>query len=132
MLGTKSIAPLVGRILLSAIFLVAGYHKILDQTSTVNTLTSHGFPYPSYLAMAATAGEIIGGLMLLVGFWTRFAGIAFFIYSGVLAVVIHNFWTMEAAQQGLQMTIFYFHLALMGGMAYLATFGAGPISIDRR
>jgi len=130
----NAIAQLIGRVLLAGVFVQAGYRKLFDGgiQGTIDNLANHGFPFSVPLGYAAAAGELIGGVMLILGFWTRFAAIAFFIYTAVLAAIFHNFWAMEAAQRAQQMAIFYFHLAIMGGMAYVATFGAGKISLDRR
>jgi putative oxidoreductase len=131
----NSVAQLIGRILLASVFVQAGYRKLFASgiQGTIDSLANHGFPFSVPLAYAAAAGEMIGGIMLIVGLWSRFAAIAFFIYIGVLAALFHNFWAFsDAAQHAQQMAIFYFHLATMGGMAYVAVFGPGSLSIQRK
>jgi len=129
----NAIALLIGRILLAAIFVHGGFAKLFSGgiPAVDENLTNHGFPFHLPLAYAASIGELVGGLMLIVGFWPRVAAIAFLIYTGALAVIFHNFWAMTGAAVGPQTAIFYFHLATMGGMLYVAVFGAGKHAVHR-
>lgn len=131
MFESKSWTLLVGRIFLAAIFFTSGIRKVGNIARTVDNIASHHLPLPLVLAWAATALEVGGGAMLILGLRARCAGAAFFVYTGVLAVIFHSFWGLDGAQYAAQMTAFYDHLAIMGGMLYVAVFGAGPISLDR-
>jgi putative oxidoreductase len=131
----NALALLIGRILLAAIFVHGGYAKLFagGVTAVAENLANHGFPQPMPLAYAASAGELIGGLMLVIGIFPRFAAIAFLIYTGALAIIFHNFWAFtDPAQHAQQSAIFYFHLAIMGGMLYVAVFGAGRHAVHRK
>lgn len=131
MFEIKSWILLVGRVLLAAIFLTSGIHKVGGIERAVGNIESHHLPYPLILAWAAAALEIGGGAMLILGLRARWAGAAFFVYTAVLAVIFHGFWTMDGAQYAAQMTAFYLHLAIMGGLLYVAVFGGGPLGLDR-
>ena len=131
MLDIKSWLLLVSRILLASPFFTAGIRKASGIERTVDNIAAHHLPYPLVLAWAAAALELIGGLMLILGIRARCAGVAFFIYTGVLAGVFHAFWDMSGAQYTQQMAAFYEHLAIMGGMLYVALIGAGPLSLGR-
>lgn len=131
MFEIKSWILLVGRVFLAGIFFTSGIRKVGNIDRTVGDIASHHLPLPLVLAWAAAALEIGGGAMLILGLRARWAGAAFFVYTGVLAVVFHGFWSLDGAQYATQMTAFYYHLAIMGGMLYVAAFGAGPLGLDR-
>jgi uncharacterized membrane protein YphA (DoxX/SURF4 family) len=44
--------------------------------------------------------------------------------------MFHAYWTMNNAAAHSQYSIFFEHIAIMGGMLYVVAFGAGPYSID--
>ncbi len=131
MFEIRSWVLLVGRVLLAAIFLTSGIRKLGGIERTVGNIESHHLPYALVLAWAAAALEVGGGAMLVLGLRARWAGAAFFVYTGVLAVIFHGFWSADSSHYAEQMTAFYLHLAIMGGMLYVAVFGAGPLSADR-
>src|SRR5258708_24740586 len=60
------ILPLVGRILIGLIFLVAGIRKVMGFAGAVAYLTKLGFPAPEVMAVIAIIIEI-GGSILAIG-----------------------------------------------------------------
>jgi putative oxidoreductase len=64
------ILPLVGRILIGLIFLVAGVRKVMGFAGTVAYLTKLGFPAPEVMAVIALIIEIGGSILLIVGWRT--------------------------------------------------------------
>ncbi|MGH7246555.1 MAG: DoxX family protein [Pseudomonadota bacterium] len=122
--------PAIGRILLSLVFVLAGLRQLGDVGGMAAYMSTHGIPGANVLAWGAIALEIGGGLMLAVGLLARLIAAAFFFYTLALAVIFHPYWTMSGAAAHAQQSTFLFHLALMGGMLFVAAFGAGPLSID--
>jgi len=129
----NALALLIGRVLLAAIFVESGVRQLTGGIQPIaDNLANHGFPYSTTLAFASATCQVVGGVMLIAGIFTRIAAIAFFIYIGALAVVFHNFWAMEGAARATNTVIFYFHLASMGGMLYVAVFGAGRFAVHHK
>ena len=128
----KTWGPLVGRILLALLFIVSGYGKIGGFEGTVGYIASKGLPLPQLAAAGAIAVELIGGILLVVGWQARWAATAIFLFLIPATFIFHNFWAVEAAQQGAQQIQFMKNLCIMGGMLYIMAFGAGPCSIDNR
>lgn len=129
-LPATRMAPLVGRILLSLIYVHAGFHKIATFTATASEIAAHGLPLPHLLAAGALAVEIVGGLMLIIGWQARWAALVLCLYRLVLATVFHAFWAAPAAQESVQFSFFFGHLAMMGGLLFVFAFGPGPLSVD--
>jgi putative oxidoreductase len=126
----ENFLPALGRILLSLIFVLAGYRKLTTVAATVVQMAHQGIPYSNVLVWGAIAIEFVGGLMLVAGLFTRCVAFALAIYIAVLAVLFHAYWAAPAAEARNQFNAFFEHLAMIGGMLYVVTFGPGAYSID--
>jgi putative oxidoreductase len=115
-----------GRILLSFIFIVAGFSKIASGgEGMVQYMESAGVP--GFLFWPAALFEVIAGLAILVGFKTR---ISAFLLAGFCIVTAVLFHYVPADQ--MQMTMLMKNFAIAGGLLILARFGAGEFSVDGR
>jgi putative oxidoreductase len=121
----KNLSLLLARILLSAIFIEAGYGKIIKPDATIKTIAAHGVPFADFFLVASIAFEIIGGLSILLGYKTRWGALALFLYLIPVTLIIHTRFS-EAGQ----MTNFMKNLAIMGGFLAVANCGAGNLSLD--
>lgn len=124
--------PLAGRLLLASIFVVSGCRKIGDMSGVAAYMASNGVPAPGLLLVPATAFELGAGLLLAVGLWTRPTAVALLVWTGVLALIFHPFWAVDAKLFSLQLNLFLFHLETAGGLLYVVAHGAGRFSVDHR
>ena len=122
--------PLLGRILIAAIFVLAGINKLGTIDATSANMANHGIPYATNLIWGVIALELVGGAMLIVGLLTRLVALALFFYTLALAVLFHPYWAAAGAAARTQHAFFFGHLAMMGGMLFVVAFGAGPFSLD--
>jgi putative oxidoreductase len=120
----------LGRLLIAGIFVRAGINKLGSIAATSATMAGHAIPYPDILVWGAIAVEIGGGLLLILGLFTRWAALALFFYTLALALIFHAYWTATGGAVRTESASFYGHLAMMGGMLYVAAFGAGRYSLD--
>ena len=118
-------APLIGRILIAALFLMAGLGKLADVSGFSGYLTTGGLP--AFLAWPSIAFEILLGLALLVGYQTRIMALLGAAFCVLVAVLYH----FQPADQ-LQMTMFLKNLAIAGGLLMYFAHGAGAVAIDKR
>jgi len=121
-----------GRALLSAVFLVAGVRKIMIWSAQVAYFTKLGFPAPELFTVLAILVELGAGLALLVGWKTRYAAWLLALFVLIASFMAHRFWEFDAAQQANQMNHFLKNMAIIGGLMFVAAFGPGPASVDRR
>jgi putative oxidoreductase len=128
---SRDIAALVGRILLAVIFIKSGFGKIGGFESTAGYIASKGLPLPQLGAAIAIAVELVGGLMLLVGFKARWAALALFVFLIPTTFVFHAFWAVPPEQMAAQQINFLKNVSIMGGMLMVWAFGPGRLSIDR-
>lgn len=94
-------------------------------------MASMGLPMTEVLLALTIALEIGGGLMILFGFYTRYAAIAFFVCLIPVTLTFHAFWHADAVSLQNQMNNFMKNIAIMGAMIYLAVHGSGSFSLRR-
>lgn len=128
----EKFGPLLGRILLALLFIPAGYNKIGSFSGTAGYIASKGLPLPEVGAVIAIVVELGVGIALLVGFKARYAALVLALFTLAASVFFHNFWAMPAEQVMMQQLMFMKNLAVVGGLLFVAAFGAGPFSLDSR
>jgi putative oxidoreductase len=128
--SSGGIVPLVGRILISAVFIIAGIGKIAGFSGEEMFVASKHLPLPAVALSIAMIIELVGGLAILVGLYTRFTAWIVFLYLIPTTFLFHNFWTMQGGDRLNNMLHFEKNLAIMGGLLFLASFGAGGFSVD--
>ncbi len=114
------------------LFIPGGFSKIGGFAGTVGYIASKGIPLPEVCAAIAIVVELGLGLLLLVGWQTRWAalGIAFFTF--VITFIFHNFWGVPAEQVMQQQQAFFKNMAIVGGLLAIAASGAGAWSLDAK
>ena len=123
---------LIGRLVLAWFFVPAGWGKVAGFAGTVGYATSAGLPLPEVGVAVGLLIELVGGLLLLVGFATRWAALALALFVVVAAFFFHNYWAMPEAQQMMQQLNFTKNLAIGAGLLAFAAFGPGRFSIEGR
>ena len=121
----KDSVLLLGRILMVAIFLSAGYAKLTHYDYMQGYMVSLGLP--SWSMPFIILWELGGGLAILLGFFTRPVALllaAFCVISGFLA-------HLHPADQE-QMINFMKNVSMTGGFLYMAMTGAGAYSLDAK
>ena len=123
--------PLAGRILIALIFILSGFSKISGFSGTVGYIASKGLPLPQLAAIGAMMIELGGGILLVLGWKTRWAAAALLLFTALAALLFHNFWAMPPDQAQNQMIHFMKNISMMGGLLYVVLYGSGPLSLDR-
>ena len=126
----KSSELFLGRMLLSAIFLLSGTMKLMHWEQTAGTMEAKGMPAVPFLLLMAVLFELGGGLSVLLGLKARWGAAALIIFLIPATLVFHNFWTQHGQEMQNQMQHFMKNLTIMGGLTVLAGAGAGAYSLD--
>tara|TARA_B100001123_G_scaffold373925_1_gene438862 strand:- start:297 stop:680 length:384 start_codon:yes stop_codon:yes gene_type:complete len=117
------IVEFLGRVLLSALFLIEGLGKISMQEDVVMYMEDYGVP--GMLFMPAIILEILFPLFLIVGYKTKWAASIMALFTFAVAIIFHtNF------SEGMQMIFFLKDLAIAGGFMIVVAYGPGKISLD--
>lgn len=155
----KAPADLIGRILISLLFLYSAYLKIADNARQMLYAGNgfgtnlNGLAVPGVLFWIATIFEIVIPILIIVGLWTRWAALLLAAYALLTALIFHTVGlfdvnavvteagiytdagTAQAMTQYANITTsfnFFKNLTMAGGLIILAIHGAGAWSMDAR
>jgi putative oxidoreductase len=121
----QNLADLTGRVLISAIFLVAGLNKVTGYAGTQAYMESMGVP--GALLPLVIVLEVFGALAIIAGWRTRVVAFLLAGFSVVSALLFHG-----ALGDPTQFILFMKNLAMAGGFLFLVARGAGEWSLDAR
>lgn len=116
----QAVLALVGRLLLSLIFVTSAISKSFGWAGNVEYMASKHLPLIPVLLFAALLIEALGSLCLITGFAARTAATVMFIYLIPVTFLLHDF-------MGTQ---FQKNVGIMGGLLMVAAFGSGRLSVD--
>jgi putative oxidoreductase len=114
--STPNIRFAIGRALLGALFLILGTSKIFSFAGVAGWMASSGLPFAPVLLALTIGIEVIGGLMLVLGWHSRIAALVLAIFLVPVTLVFHGFWNADAAHFQDQLTSFLKNAAILGGM----------------
>jgi len=117
------IVELIGRILLSTLFLIEGIGKIFMQENVVMYMEDNGVP--GMLFIPAVVVEILFPLLLIVGYKTRLAALVMALFTLTVAIIFHTDFS-----DGMQLISFLKNLAIAGGFMIIIAYGSNKFSID--
>ncbi len=115
----------VGRILISAIFLLSGISKVSAYAATQGYMAAMGLP--GEILPLVIAFEIGASVAIIIGFQTRLVALALVGFALVTAVLFHG----ELGDQ-MQFIMFMKNIAIAGGFLFLAANGPGALALDNR
>lgn len=125
-------AALIGRILVALIFIKSGWGKIPGWEGTAGYMASKGLPLVPLLLAGTIAIELLGGLMIAIGWKTRWAALVIFLWLIPTTFIFHAFWGIDAAQVQNQTNHFFKNVSIMGAMLLLFAFGPGTYSVEKK
>jgi putative oxidoreductase len=122
-----SAVSLLGRLMISALFLISGTGKITTPEATVSYIASVGLPFPDLGLAIAIAVELVLVPALVLGYRSRWVATAIAAYCIATAVFFHRgFADLN------QLFNFFKNVAIAGGLLQIVGFGAGRFSLDAR
>jgi putative oxidoreductase len=123
--GSENAATLAGRVLLSLLFILGGWGKLLAPAATQAMLAKYNLPMVEAAWVLAVVVELGGGLAILFGLFTRPVAFVCAIWCVATALIAHT--NLAERAQEIQ---FFKNMGLTGGFLYVAAFGAGAWSLD--
>ena len=76
--------------------------------------------------------DLVGGILILVGYQTRWASIVLIVFVALTCILVHNFWAMEGPARAANQGHFYKNLALIGALSPDLVHGPGTCSLEHR
>ncbi len=121
----KPYADLVGRVLISLPFVLAGWGKIGGYAGTQAYMQHAGVP--GGLLPLVILLELGGGIAIIIGLFTRPVAFLLAGFSILAAVLFHG-----GSHEEMQQIMLVKDFGLAGGFLFLVANGAGRISVDAR
>ncbi len=118
-----NIVEFLGRIFLSALFLIEGLGKISMKEDVVMYMEDYGVP--GILFIPAIILEILFPLLLIAGYKTRWVASIMALFTFAVAIIFHTDFS-----EGMQMMLFLKDIAIAGGFMIIVVYGPGKISLD--
>jgi putative oxidoreductase len=127
----RDVFLLIARVLLVTLFVIFGWDKFLNFSGTVSYMEAVGLPVATLAAASALIMELVVGLAILVGFYTRPLALLLALYTLVTALIGHRFWALTGGLRLDTMIHFYKNMGIAGGLLLLCLTGPGKYSMDR-
>ena len=120
-----NILDLFARILISTLFLINGIFKITNYDGTVDWMEGYGVP--GILIIPAIIIEILGPILIIVGYQTKITAAFLSLFCLATAIIFHNDFSNQ-----MQLTSFLKNIALAGGFLFLVINGSRKFSLDNK
>ena len=117
------IIELIGRIFLSALFLIEGIGKLFTQEQVITYMEDYGVP--GILFIPAVVVEILFPLLLIVGYKIKLAASVMTLFTLTVAIIFHTDFS-----DGMQLIFFLKDLAIAGGFMIVIACGSNKFSLD--
>jgi len=118
--------PLVMRLVVGYVFMLTGWGKLNNLPQMIQNFTEWGIPFPRILTPFVSGVECFGGILLMLGLFTR-------IPAAMLAVVMLV--AIKSAKwenvDSLETLLGFEEMTYFAAFLWLAIAGPGAVSLDR-
>tara|TARA_Y100001970_G_scaffold141315_1_gene173958 strand:+ start:573 stop:959 length:387 start_codon:yes stop_codon:yes gene_type:complete len=119
-----NLMDLVGRIFISAVFLLSAFNKIFNFANTVTWMEGYGIP--GFLLWPTIILEIILPVLVIIGYKTKISAILLAIFSIATALIFH----LDFSNQ-MQVIALLKNFGLAGGFIFIAINGPKDWALDK-
>ena len=119
-----NILDLIGRILISALFLISAFNKVINLDGSMSGMESFGIP--GFLIYPAIALEFILPIFIIIGYKARLSASLLSIFCISTAFMFHFDFSDQA-----QFISFLKNIALAGGFLFIVANGTREWSVDK-
>ena len=119
-----NVLDLVGRIFISALFLISAFNKIFNLDGSIGWMEGYGVP--GFLIYPAIAVEIILPVLVIVGYQARIAAGVLAVFCLMTAFIFHFDFVNQS-----QLVSFLKNIGLAGGFLFIVANGTKDWAVDR-
>ena len=119
-----NVIDLIGRIFISALFLISAFNKIFNLDGSASWM--EGFGLPGFLIYPAIVIEVILPLLVIVGYQARIAASILASFCLLTAFIFH----FDFSNQ-MQLVSFFKNIGLAGGFLFIVANGTKDWAVDR-
>ncbi|HZX43198.1 MAG TPA: DoxX family protein [Myxococcaceae bacterium] len=119
------VGPLAVRLSLGCVFLGTGWGKLHNLGQVTGFFTELGIPFPAVNAAMVSGVELVGGTLILLGLFTRFAALP------LMATMVVAILTAKRPEiEGIRSLLAFDESLYFAGFLWLFVAGAGKASLD--
>lgn len=119
LLAEYNYIPLViMRVMFGLFYFTSGFNKVFveaNQQALLETLTQVGIPFASFMSPVVACCEMVFGLCLAIGFFTRVSALALFIISFMALLLVE----INAIPSGVNLITWYSYLFYLPSVCYI-------------
>ena len=119
-----NVLDLIGRILISALFLISAFNKVFNLDNSMGWMETFGVP--GFLIFPAIAIEIILPILVIVGYQARIAAGILSIFCLLTAFLFHFDFSNQS-----QLVSFLKNIGLAGGFLFIVANGTKNWAVDK-
>ncbi len=119
-----NVLDLIGRVLISALFLISAFNKIFNLEGSMGWM--EGFGVPGFLIFPAIAIEVILPVFVIIGYQARAAASILAIFCLLTAFIFHFDFSNQS-----QLISFLKNIGLAGGFLFIVVNGTKEWAVDR-
>ena len=119
-----NVLDLIGRILISALFLISAFNKVFNLDGSMGWMESFGVP--GFFIFPAIAIEIILPILVIVGYQAKIAASILAIFCLLTAFLFH----FDFSDQS-QLVSFLKNIGLAGGFLFIVANGTKDWAVDK-
>lgn len=128
----KDTTDLIARFFIALIFLFEAYDSIAFFKNTKETMTGHGITWQQDMLLSiAIFLLILGGILVLIGYRSRFGASLLLIYWVPVTFITHTWWNDPDLSQRQESIEFMKNIAIVGALLLIVVNGSGRYSIKR-
>ena len=120
----SNLIDFIGRLLISALFLLSAYNKIFSIDGTMSWM--EGFGIPGFLLYPTIGLEIILPLFIIIGYYARWSAGLLAVFCVATAFIFHFDFTDQ-----MQTIAFLKNIGLAGGFLFIVANGTKDWSFSR-
>ena len=113
----------LGRVFLSTLFVYESVRKYFYQFETIEYMENFGVP--EFLFYPSLIFELIIPILLIIGFKTRIAAAAMFIFTLLVSMIFHSDFS-----NNMQIIAFLKNLSISGGFLIIVSYEAKKFTLD--
>tara|TARA_B100000029_G_C17542810_1_gene947335 strand:- start:1195 stop:1575 length:381 start_codon:yes stop_codon:yes gene_type:complete len=117
------IVEFIGRLFLSALFIIEGIGKVSIKEDVITYMEGYGVP--EILFIPAIILEVLFPFLIVIGYKTKLAASIMTLFTISVAIIFHTNFSEE-----MQMMFFLKDIAIAGGFMIIVAYGPGKVSLD--
>ncbi len=125
----QDLFALIGRVLISGVFLLGVYKKVTNWNHTVSHMKAKNIPHLNIVLPVGMGLKALGGLLVLLGWHAHFGALLLLIAAVASSVYMHNWWEKHGPERDLEKRLFFKGVGIIGGLFMILAFGAGHFGV---